>query len=290
MLRNGLILVAILVGFGTQVKAQKIFTKGKVKPKTFHYTSKFETAKTLMLVPMELEGITRNFLFDTGAQLTAIRRDSIFGKEFDVRGAAKRTLINGSENVPLIKIADVEFRKTFANNSRFDGLTEQIDNFGGILGRNIIGKVNWLIDYPNKTFTISSDKLFDETFYRLPMNKQKHAPFTTIEINGKSYELIMDLGSTSMLNVPEDSQFAKDLQEQYEFKTSKRWRYTVGGNQEIVELVSVVPMVRIDELEFRDVSVNINISSQPRVGLSFFKDCQIVIDQETGDYLIKIGD
>lgn len=241
-----------------------------------------------MLVPCEFEGATKNFLFDTGAELSVVVRDSIFGQRFSVRGATNRTMENGSETLPLLKISEVAFVNTFANNSKLEGLKEQIPNFGGVLGRPIINKTNWLIDTRNKTVEISDRDLSDESFIDLPMlGKKGGAPYTSLTIDGKDYKVIMDFGSSSTFNVPEGTALAEALMNRVVFRDSSRNRYTVGGLQTITEKVGSVPSISIGGLEFQNVRTNINISSQPRIGMSFFEGYQIFIDNKNGKYRVK---
>lgn len=62
------------------------FTQGKVVPSGFYGKTTFTTVKSLIILPCELNGERKNFLFDTGAQVTGIHRDSIFGEIVTVRG------------------------------------------------------------------------------------------------------------------------------------------------------------------------------------------------------------
>lgn len=264
-----------------------LVNRGEVIPSNFYTKINFATAKSLILIPCAFEGETKNFIFDTGATVTAIQRDSTIGKTITVRGASNRTTQNGSEILESFKINDVNFTNTFATNENMIGLKEQIENFGGILGRSIINKANWLIDYPARTLEISNKNLSDDSFLDIELNKQDDAPHTWIEINGKKYDAIIDLGSISTLNIPWETELAKDLLAVYDFEDYTRERYTVGGLETITEKIGVVPMMKIGNMEFKDVSVNLNRSSQIRLGMSFFKNSIIYIDNSNRRYRIK---
>lgn len=263
-------------------------TQGEVKPIDFYSIVKFTTAKSIVLIPCELNGELKNFIFDTGAQVTTIQRDSIFGDIITVRGGSNRTIESGSETVKLLRIGEVDFINTFATNGNESFLNEQIPNYGGTLGRSIIDKSNWLIDYPNQTITLSNQQLSDESFTDIPLVQSSNTPFTTVEIDGKDYRAIIDLGSTSIFNVPQDTELAKELLAKYQFVENKRERYTVGGNQTITELVGTVPLLTIGETTFEKIKVNINQSSQIRLGMPFFKDYVIFIDNSDHRFKIKL--
>jgi len=264
-----------------------VVDQGSVIPSDFYAESEFTTAKTLILIPFEMDGEVKNFLFDTGATVTTVQRDSIMGDIVEVRGASNRVVENGSETIESLKFGDVDFVGTFATNENMIELNEKILNFGGVLGRTIINKANWLINYPERKVEISTRDLSDDSYLDIILDPSSSAPIATVEVDGMNYESIIDLGSTSVFNVPKDTELASQLLEKYEFEESERERYTVGGTQKITELIGVIPSVKFGELEFNDVLVNINQSSQIRVGMSMFTECLIYIDNDNDRYRIN---
>jgi len=281
-----LFLLLITTGCGSS----SVLNQGKVSPSNFYAKTKFSTNKSLILLPCEIDGQTRVFLFDTGATVTTVQRDSMFGKIVSVRGASNRTVENGTETIKSFKIGEVDFVNTFATNEKLPELKTKIPNFGGILGRSIINKANWLIDSPNKTIEISNRDLSDDSFMDILLDKSRDAPYTAIEINGKQYGAIVDLGSSSVFNVPEGTELATWLLQRYNFKAENRERYTVGGSEMITEQIGIIPLLRIGDMEFKAVRVNINQSSQIRVGMGLFKHSIIYIDNENRRYRLKPAD
>jgi hypothetical protein len=237
------------------------FTQGRVNPAEFYAKTTFFTAKSLMILTCELDGVSKNFIFDTGAQVSAIQRDSISGDVITVRGGSNRTVENGSETVKSLKIDGVEFVNTFATNENMAYLEEKIPNYGGVLRRTIIDKSNWLIDYPNRTIELSNKKLSDESYTDIPLIKSSDTPYMLVEINNAKYRSIIDLGSISIFNVPEDTELAGELLNKYQFVENSRERYTVGGIETITERIGTVPLLKLGATEFRNVTVNINLSS-----------------------------
>ena len=238
-------------------------------------------------MPFQINGISKNFLFDTGADYSIIQRDSTLGNIKSYDGASNREMKLGNEYVKSLKIGKVEFQNTFAMNGNLEGLKEQITNFGGIIGQPIISKANWLIDYPNKTLQISNENLVDSTFKTIEITRDDGAPYTLISINGVEQKVIVDFGSSSEFSLPKESKLAKQLLQQYEFTDNERDRYTLGGLQTIKEKVGIVPLVKLGDTEFKNVSTKIGVQSQPRIGISFFKDCIIYIDNLENNYKIK---
>ncbi len=262
--------------------------KGTVQPKEFNYETAFITYKTIVIVPFEINGITKNFYFDTGAQYSIIQRDSIIGKTETVTGASNRQMKFGTEIVNSLKIGNVDFRNTVALNGDMVGLKEQIPNFGGLIGQTILNKSNWLIDYPNKKLQISNQNLVDNnTFKTIKINREGGSPYTYISINGIKYKVLIDFGSSSEFSLPKESKLAKQLLQHYEFTDNERKRWTIGGLQTIKEKVGMVPLVKLGDIEFKNVSTKINVQSQPRLGIGFFKNCKVYIDNLEHCYKIK---
>ncbi len=240
-----------------------------------------------MIIPAKINGVSKNFYFDTGAQYSIIQRDSIIGSKMTVDGASNRSIQTGSEVVESFEIGNVEFVGTVASNTDMVGLKEQIPNFGGIIGTPIINKANWLIDYPNKKVRISNENLADATFQTIKIKRKDGSPYTLITIDGTEYKVIIDFGSSSEFSLPKESKLAKELLQKYTFEDNEREKYTLGGLQTIKEKVGIVPLIKLGNVEFKNVSTKIGVQSQPRIGISFFKDYKIYIDNLENSYKIK---
>lgn len=280
-----LLTTTLFISFSCSVT--KIQKKGTVQPQNFNFVTEFTTEKSVIILPFEIDGISKNFLFDTGADYNVIQRNSTIGKNENYGGATNRKMKLGKEYVKSMKIGNVDFQNTYAVNGNLEGLKEQILNFGGIIGQPIINKANWLIDYPNKKIQISNQNLVDETFKTIQIKRKGGAPYTYISINGTKHKVIIDFGSSSEFNLPKESKLAKQLLQQYKFTDNERDRYTIGGLQTIKEKVGIVPIIKLGNMEFKNVNTTINVSSQPRIGIGFFKNCEIYIDNLENSYRIK---
>lgn len=261
--------------------------QGSVSPQQFNYEGSFTTLKNIIVLPVKLEGETRSFLFDTGAQLNIIQRDSLKGKTEQFTGASKRKMQMGREIVPELSIGPIKFKNTHAGNGDLVGLKEQVPNFGGLIGQPIIRKANWLIDYPAKKITISSDRIQAKGFTRVKIDRKSGSPFVKIELLGHQYQAIIDMGSSATLSIPQDHPLAKIALKRVELHENVRNIYTLGGIQEVKELIGTVDEVKLGALTFREVHTDIRNTSKLRLGMRFFKDCQIYLDQKSRDYWIK---
>ncbi|WKN45022.1 hypothetical protein [Tunicatimonas pelagia] len=279
------ILLLTTVGCFNLTKLQRA---GYIQPEDFYYEFPFTTYKSLIIVPVTLSSdTTRNFLFDTGADLVVIQRDTTTGKSMKITGASNRTVKFGREVVPSFQIGDVDFRSLQAINSNLEGLNDKVPNFGGFIGQNVISKANWRIDYPNQTLTLSSRNLVDSTFQKIEIDRKDGSPFVTVTIDGEQYQAMVDLGSSSALGVPNESKLAKQLLSKYDLREEEREVYTVGGVRTVKQQVGTIPLVKIDDYEIANVEVKISSTNRIRIGNRFFKDHVLYIDNINGDYKIK---
>lgn len=283
---NKLFILICIISIGCST--QKLSTKGKINSNDFYSKIPFTTYKGVVGLDVELNGQTKKFLFDTGADLSLIQQEKISGKRYNISGASGRKMKLGTEIVSAIKIDKIEFIDTYALNGDLVGLKEQVPNFGGLIGQSIIRKANWLIDYPNKELELSNRNLADDGFKEIEIIRENgHNPYTYLEINNRKYKIVIDLGSSSTINLPIESELAKEISKTIELTNNIRERYTLGGLQKISEKVGKIPKVSLGGFELENVDVNINQSSQPRIGINFFKDFQIYIDNTNKTYKLK---
>lgn len=282
-------LFLILLIFGSLYSCSiiKLQKHGYISSESFHYKSDFSTIKTLIVLPVEINGHKKNFLFDTGADVTLIQSDTTRGKVKKIDGASNQNMKLGNEIIKSFKIGDVEFIETYALNGNLVGLKEQVPNFGGLIGQSIISKANWLIDYPNKKIEMSNKQLIDSTYTNIKVNKKDGAPYITLTIDGVKYKALIDLGSSSALTIPEDSKLAEKIISKYDFKENDREVYTIGGLKKSKEKIGHIPTINLDGIEFKNIETKIRHTSQLRIGNDFFKDYIIYIDNLNSRYSIK---
>lgn len=281
-----LILLTILLSLGCST--HKLSTKGRINSNNFYSKVSFTTHKGVIGLDVQLDGETKKFLFDTGADLSLIQQDEISGKINNVSGASGRTMKLGSGIVSSIKIEDTNFKNTYALNGNLVGLKEQVPNFGGIIGQSIIRKANWLINYPDKELEVSNRNLVDVGYREIFITRDNgNKPYTYIEMDNKKYKVVIDFGSASTISLPIESEFGKEVLKTIELTNNTRERYTLGGLQQIDEKIGKVPKIKLGEFILENVDVNINESSHPRIGINFFKDFQIYIDNTNKVYKLK---
>ena len=282
-----LILFASILLLSFSCASTKYQKSGNVLPENFDEEIEFNTIKTVIIIPAEIDGVPKNFLFDTGAEYSAIDRDSVVGTLVTVGGASNRSIKSGSELVKSFKIGNADFQNTNAVNFNMTELKELIPDFGGIMGQPIIDKANWLIDYPNKKLRVSNQDLSDQTFKSIKFKRMAGFPYTYISIDGKEYMVLIDFGSGTEFNLPRESQLAKKLLKKYKFEDNERESYTIGGFQTINEKVGNLPLVKLGDMEFRIINTRIGDLNEPSIGIGFFKEYVIYIDNQKNTYKLK---
>ncbi|GAA5021942.1 hypothetical protein GCM10011506_01910 [Marivirga lumbricoides] len=260
---------------------------GEVQPQEFGYKTEFKTLKTLLVLPFKINGVEKNFLFDTGAELCIIQRDSVKGEAAVVSGASGNSSASGTEVVKSLKFGDVNFVNIFALNTNMAGIQEQISNFGGLIGQSVINKANWLIDYPEKTIEVSNRDLSDNTFETLNITFKNSRPYTFISIEGKKEKVMLDFGSSRKFIVPENTELAKTLLSRYEFKDQSRLKSNMGKSETVIEKTAILPLIKLGSIDFKNVEVTVGNSKNMRIGISFFEDYQVYIDNLNNSYKIK---
>lgn len=153
----------------------------------------FRFNRRLIIVPVTIEGRSYSFLFDTGGGTSTIsgRVAAEHGLKskpskittYDISEGRKRTVML-TEPV-TVKVGGK------AVTTKFDVSGTYHNNlYDGIIGMDIIGKLNWLFDFEEKTISISDGILFpalDDSWTRQASyryTKSFGVPFISMNING----------------------------------------------------------------------------------------------------------
>ena len=126
-------------------------------------TFQFEQTAEWIILHMEVNGEQRKFIWDTGSAYSSIDQTNhsnfskIDGAEVtctDAVGAKQKSLLYISKSVA---IGTTEFKDiTFMPLDTKTIAAGVLQDYAGIIGLNIINKVNWKFDFDNNLITISS--------------------------------------------------------------------------------------------------------------------------------------
>jgi hypothetical protein len=260
--------------------------KGLIEPAATAVKLDFTTSKTVIILPAMLNGVAKNFLFDTGADLTLLNREKITGRISKVTGSGGKKVSLGSEIIGSFKIADTNFKNTCAYNDKMTYFDNLLPDFGGVIGQPIISKANWLIDYP-KSKMIISDKTIETLGFETFKMKNVRAPEIDIQLEGETITTQIDLGSSTALAIPASSNLAAKLLAKYTFKENTREVYRAGGSEVITEKVAIIPLIKFGSSEAVNIETKIYNTKNIRIGNDFFKDFTVYIDNTNGAYKVK---
>ncbi len=158
------LLIALLLSC-TALYAQKVrFNKGRSVQKNYYTEVTYKELKSKLIIPVQIEGETYQFLFDTGAPnlISHFLKNQIKTKELNsvnVKDAndSKRPL--EVVEIPMLQIAGVSFKNSPAivndHNSNFLFDCLEID---GIIGSNLLRKSIVQIDSRKQQITITNQK------------------------------------------------------------------------------------------------------------------------------------
>ncbi|MGL4631175.1 MAG: hypothetical protein ACRCVT_08220 [Leadbetterella sp.] len=262
--------------------------KGYVSPQSTESVISFNVSRGLVSIPVEFEGVQKNFLFDNGDDLTTINRKERKGRKTKVGTSSGGKATLGLETVDVLKINSLEFKNICARNTNLDFIEKDSPNLGGLIGQSIISKANWLIDYPNKKLTISVNNIPSQDFEIISV-KNIRDPNIDLGYDGKKYSAFVDLGSTTALGVVEGTELATKLMATYTFKENTREIASAEGLNTITEKVGLVSKLKIGSVEFNNVycSTRKSSSKKIRIGMEFFKEHQLMIDNTNKVFRVK---
>lgn len=132
---------------------------------------------------------------------------------------------------------------------------------------------------------LSSKNIADTNYETIKI--EKDSPYTYISIDETDYKVMVDFGSSTDFNIPKESKLAKQLLMQHNFSNNERERYTLGGLQKIKGKVGILPLIKLGNTKFENVKTTINSAKEAKIGIEFFKDYKIYIDNINGNYKIK---
>lgn len=272
-------------------KAAKYLKQGNVLEKNFKTTIPFEYRNGLIVIKVQIEGETYDFILDTGAS-------NILSKELnaklgiqpldsedvgDVYGDTQRleyTKIN------KIKIGGVNFLETVAAISDFNSVTSlSCLDVDGLIGSNLMRNAVWDFDFKKQTITITDT----ESNLKIPANHKESKfyigyagiPSITTKVNGMTVlNNMIDFGYNGGIVLP------LKVFEKQKNKRIKKWVKSYGeGSTGLYGKKKNITSYdsKIDEIKIGNLTVkNRIVYSAPFMenifGLGFFKNYRVILN------------
>jgi len=296
----GILLLSSCAG----AKIDKILKQGDVLQESFKTTIPFTYVNGWIVLEVEIENKTYNFILDTGSSNLLTKElaeklniESLDAEEIiDMNGLANETEYTRIKN---IKIGNIDFRETIAGIVDLNKIAEiGCTKIDGFIGANLMRKAVWDFDFQKQLITITNDEnkldIPTETIESKLFIGTAGIPSVIVTINGqKTLNNTVDFGNSGG-NLLRIDYFKKQLDKKLIKKYVKGNQKFVGafGHTENETFYEVV----IDEMKIGNHTINnliagVRSGSHGNLGLSFFKNYRVILNWHSKKMkMIKITD
>jgi hypothetical protein len=262
----------------------------------FVETIPFLGQNNVIIVPVYIDGVSYNFLFDTGAATvisTALKdklqlQPMMSDKTIDASG---KEIVQEFYQMKHVQLGNVTFRNVgtiafdLSDFSRV--LCTKID---GVIGSNLMRGWNWKINYDMKTMTFSDKKIIPEGKYEsVPFAENfSGTPLLKIFLRKSNFQMALDTGNNSGFDIPDSIYFkiikpAKAVLK----KGYGNNNYTFYQNKTIATFESLADSISVGDVLLQKQSIDITPAPLALLGNKFFKKFgEIVIDYHNHKLLL----
>ena len=293
--------ILLLSGCSVQKKITNLFQEGRIKQTSFNVEIPFEYRLGLVIIKVELNNETYDFVFDSGAP-------NVLSKELaatlGIKGLITQDIGGHQGNrqpmdftkIEALTIGGITFEETAAGIGDFNQSTEvgclEID---GIIGSNLMRLAVWKIDYRNQIITITNTKeslSLGKDTKRIPFySNSVHTPYCDLKINGiVEKNMMLDLGATEGFNLS--------------YNNYKKIQKAVSNNKEVVDYgyhgagfygygnIDSLYYLQADDLSIGEIQLNNQVikfskSFTPTIGTGFFKNYDLVMNWTDQEFLLS---
>ncbi len=285
-----LLLIPAFVGCKA-IKTIKLFKKGEVAQQEFKAEVPFEFRLGLIILKVQIDGKTHEFVLDTGAPNVISRqlaaelniKPTVSQKAKDSQGGNSDL---GFAQIPDIVIGGIHFTNTGTAIADLKQSTEVgCLNIDGFIGSNLMKKAIWQFDYQKKIITITNTKNNLEipaSAKVIPFKQQiTGTPMIDIFYNGAvDKNVTFDLGSNG--NFGSSNKVLKEVKKQGKINTN----YGTGNNdsglfgQSAADTVTygIVPEVKFGDLTLQSQVVSFTEKKARTIGTKIFENYRLIID------------
>lgn len=261
--------------------------QGFVTKEDFFKEISFEYINDLIFIPVTIENNQYNFLFDTGAELNII--DPSIVNNLSLKQLKNGTIGNGQDSnkgiqrvqIKSIEIGGVHFNETAGMIWDMTPLANLIGcvKIDGIIGNNLMRKVNWQIDYKNKKIKISNNTEkfnISSDVKKIVMNSGNYGNvLLNVKINNKIKKFTFDSGYNGFLQTGDTS-----------ILNNKKYITTIGltggtysGKKDGETYSSYLESFSINDIEFKSPSLLlIKPNNSSVLGNEFYENFILTID------------
>lgn len=291
-MKNYLYIMSLIVLCSCAVpKAAKYLKQGNVLEKNFKTTIPFEYRIGHIVIKVQIQGETYDFILDTGAP-------NVLSKELNAKlgmlplGSVDVGDIYGDTQkleytkINKIKIGGVNFLETVAVISDFNSVTSfPCLDVDGLIGSNLMRHAVWDFDFKKQIITITDD----ENNLNIPANYKESKfyigyaghPSITTKVNGmKVLNNTIDFGSIRGIVLP------LKVFEKQKNKKIKKWVKSYGegstgiygAKKNITTYNSKIDEIRIGNLILNNRIAHTESQLDNLLGLAFFKNYRVILN------------
>jgi len=211
------IIIILLIGVLTpscNLHWSKAMQRGSVAQEQFTESVPIELSIGLIIVPVEINGQSYRFLFDTGAPFSISEK---LQQQLQFKRVSKGHIRDSENNrkavdfvsVDEVKIGEIAFNDLTAFVGDFDSNPAlSCMKLDGIIGGNLMRHCNWLIDYHDKVLGLSdrsADHPFEESVVVPFRTNAQFNIFVDLVFQGDTItNMTLDSGSNGSISLPED--------------------------------------------------------------------------------------
>lgn len=286
-------LLTIIVFSNCQIinyyRFNKAVQKEKIVQQTFLEDIPFREDKGFLIVKVLVNNKLEDFIFDTGASTIL---DENFAKTLKYKKNGHQLHLDAMNNKQILKkiqlknlaIGSINFKDIIANISNLDKLKKDVClDVVGILGRNVMNKAVWQIDYKRHVMTLTNSR---DSLIQIANNQtfrfysyKNGTPKIRLSIDSIFLgEAELDTGSNGGINLPK-AHLPESLKSNNFIKLYGITNGLFSENLETAE-TTIIPHLKMgDSCEIKNALITYNsILPFALIGNRFLRDYIVTID------------
>lgn len=267
-------------------------------------TLQFRLQYGMIILSGKLNGVTTDFLFDTGSNVTITtpENNTAAGITPSKNKIVTRDANNNIQLLNRVQINSVQFGSLLFKNIK--GITSTMpvltcNNFV-LLGQDIIRQCNWLFDFERQLVILSKQPLEKETgstVWKVSMMSTK--PYIPIRITADTtLQCLIDMGFSGVFDLAKPYPAIQQLMRQHQKKGALYQNLTRGGmgllgyGQHSLEHIFETDSVWLSGLEVSNFPVTVENNGFTKLGVRFFTSAcrQLVLHHSTNEYELRLRD
>jgi len=271
------------------------FSKGKMEKATSDVHSfPIESIDGIIVLNVKVNGVEGRFILDNGFSICALdqnfaKKASVtFQKIGSVNDANNNTVELLETRIESIAVGTFNLKNSIVNQLE-TALFLPCDSIDGVLGATFINKVNWKIDFEQKTASISKEE-FESVGQVLEFSTGRNNISTTqVEINGKSLKTMIDFGYQGYIQLNKKNFFTNDIRQQAEVRVGIQSLSVSGlGNIDTTYLLTKIPVSQSGKsfLETSELVLKSNLCEEAIIGINYFENYEVIINNSSHQYIL----